>query len=151
MARNAHRGSVDAGGDRAAGGFARPTDMGGGGAHGAQRSSDPELAKPAPSGRSDTTAPATTDTSGTPGMIAIACLLTGVTRMLWDQQSYPMSRRSLRPQRWWPSAPGGEHSELHGLRNILTLGKAGYRRHPEAVRSRSAGCAGETDMMQVFP
>lgn len=28
----------------------------------------------------------------------------------------------------------GEHRELHGLWNILTLGKTGYSRHPETVR-----------------
>jgi hypothetical protein len=28
----------------------------------------------------------------------------------------------------------GEHRELHGLWNILTLGKPGYRQHPETVR-----------------
>lgn len=28
----------------------------------------------------------------------------------------------------------GEHRELHGLWNIHTLGKAGYRLHPETVR-----------------
>lgn len=28
----------------------------------------------------------------------------------------------------------GEHRELHGLWNIYTLGKMGYRRHPETVR-----------------
>lgn len=28
----------------------------------------------------------------------------------------------------------GEHRELHGLWNILTLGKTGYRRHPETRR-----------------
>ena len=28
----------------------------------------------------------------------------------------------------------GEHRELHGLWNILTLGKAGYSRHPETLR-----------------
>jgi hypothetical protein len=28
----------------------------------------------------------------------------------------------------------GEHRELHGLWNILTLGKAGYRHHPETRR-----------------
>lgn len=28
----------------------------------------------------------------------------------------------------------GEHRELHGLWNILTLGKTGYSRHPETRR-----------------
>lgn len=28
----------------------------------------------------------------------------------------------------------GEHRELHGLWNILTEGKAGYRNHPETLR-----------------
>lgn len=28
----------------------------------------------------------------------------------------------------------GEHRELHGLWNILTLGKRGYSRHPETLR-----------------
>jgi hypothetical protein len=28
----------------------------------------------------------------------------------------------------------GEHRELHGLWNILTLGKTGYRNHPETRR-----------------
>lgn len=28
----------------------------------------------------------------------------------------------------------GEHRELHGLWNILTLGKLGYSRHPETLR-----------------
>lgn len=28
----------------------------------------------------------------------------------------------------------GEHSELHGLWNILTQNKKGYRRHPETLR-----------------
>ena len=28
----------------------------------------------------------------------------------------------------------GEHRELHGLWNILTLDKRGYRKHPETVR-----------------
>ena len=28
----------------------------------------------------------------------------------------------------------GEHRELHGLWNILTLGKSGYRNHPETKR-----------------
>jgi hypothetical protein len=28
----------------------------------------------------------------------------------------------------------GEHRELHGLWNILTLGKKGYSRHPETLR-----------------
>jgi hypothetical protein len=28
----------------------------------------------------------------------------------------------------------GEHRELHGLWNILTLDKAGYRKHPETLR-----------------
>lgn len=30
----------------------------------------------------------------------------------------------------------GEHRELHGLWNILTLGKRGYARHPETLRWR---------------
>jgi hypothetical protein len=44
--------------------------------------------------------------------------------------------------RIWDLEPGllcrphllGEHRELHGLWNILTLGKAGYRNHPETLR-----------------
>ena len=44
--------------------------------------------------------------------------------------------------RVWDVAPGylnrqsllGEHRELHGLRNILVEGKAGYARHPETLR-----------------
>ncbi len=44
--------------------------------------------------------------------------------------------------RIWDIAPGrlcrkhllGEHRELHGLWNILTQGKAGYRLHPETRR-----------------
>ena len=28
----------------------------------------------------------------------------------------------------------GEHSELHGLWNILTQNKSGYSRHPETLR-----------------
>lgn len=28
----------------------------------------------------------------------------------------------------------GEHRELHGLWNVLTLGKTGYREHPETKR-----------------
>jgi hypothetical protein len=44
--------------------------------------------------------------------------------------------------RIWDLEPGllcrshllGEHRELHGLWNILTLGKAGYRHHPETLR-----------------
>ncbi len=28
----------------------------------------------------------------------------------------------------------GEHRELHGLWNVLTLGKSGYREHPETKR-----------------
>ena len=28
----------------------------------------------------------------------------------------------------------GEHRELHGLWNVLTLGKDGYSRHPETLR-----------------
>ena len=44
--------------------------------------------------------------------------------------------------RVWDVAPGylnrqsllGEHREMHGLRNILALGKRGYARHPETIR-----------------
>lgn len=44
--------------------------------------------------------------------------------------------------RIWDVDPGclcrqhllGEHRELHGLWNIHTLGREGYRRHPETVR-----------------
>ena len=44
--------------------------------------------------------------------------------------------------RIWDIEPGrlcrkhllGEHRELHGLWNILTQGKSGYRRHPETLR-----------------
>jgi hypothetical protein len=44
--------------------------------------------------------------------------------------------------RVWDVAPGylnrqsllGEHREMHGLHNILVLGKQGYSRHPETVR-----------------
>ena len=44
--------------------------------------------------------------------------------------------------RIWDIAPArlcrahllGEHRELHGLWNILTQGKSGYRRHPETRR-----------------
>lgn len=44
--------------------------------------------------------------------------------------------------RIWDIAPArlcrkhllGEHRELHGLWNILSQGKAGYRRHPETRR-----------------
>ena len=44
--------------------------------------------------------------------------------------------------RIWDVAPArlcrahllGEHRELHGLWNILTQGKSGYRRHPETRR-----------------
>lgn len=49
--------------------------------------------------------------------------------------------------RVWDVAPGylnrqsllGEHREMHGLHNILVLGKVGYSRHPETVRWQ--GCA----------
>ena len=48
--------------------------------------------------------------------------------------------------RIWDVNPGyldrqrllGEHRELHGLYNVLTLGKKGYARHPETLRWR--GC-----------
>ncbi len=33
-----------------------------------------------------------------------------------------------------PSHLLGEHRELHGLWNILTQDKVGYRRHPETIR-----------------
>jgi pyrimidine dimer DNA glycosylase len=44
--------------------------------------------------------------------------------------------------RIWDIEPGhlcqkhllGEHRELHGLWNILTLNKRGYRKHPETIR-----------------
>lgn len=44
--------------------------------------------------------------------------------------------------RVWDVAPGylnrqsllGEHREMHGLRNILAMGKTGYARHPETLR-----------------
>ena len=47
--------------------------------------------------------------------------------------------RSLRiwdlpPQRLCRAHLLGEHRELHGLWNILTADKAGYRRHPETLR-----------------
>ena len=44
--------------------------------------------------------------------------------------------------RVWDVPPGelcrkhllGEHRELHGLWNILTMGKTGYSKHPETLR-----------------
>jgi hypothetical protein len=43
---------------------------------------------------------------------------------VWDVSPGYLNRQSLL----------GEHRELHGLHNILTLGKRGYSRHPETVR-----------------
>jgi hypothetical protein len=43
---------------------------------------------------------------------------------IWDVQPGYLNRQSLL----------GEHRELHGLYNILVLGKSGYSRHPETLR-----------------
>lgn len=43
---------------------------------------------------------------------------------IWDVDPRRLCRRHLL----------GEHRELHGLWNILTLGKEGYSRHPETKR-----------------
>ena len=43
---------------------------------------------------------------------------------VWDLPAGYLNRQSLL----------GEHRELHGLWNILTQDKQGYRRHPETVR-----------------
>jgi len=43
---------------------------------------------------------------------------------IWDVEPADLCRSHLL----------GEHRELHGLWNILTQDKAGYRRHPETVR-----------------
>src|SRR5690606_27842618 len=43
---------------------------------------------------------------------------------IWDVEPAELCRAHLL----------GEHRELHGLWNILTLGKRGYRAHPETQR-----------------
>ncbi len=43
---------------------------------------------------------------------------------IWDVPPHQLCRQHLL----------GEHRELHGLWNILTQGKHGYRRHPETIR-----------------
>ena len=43
---------------------------------------------------------------------------------IWDVEPRELCRAHLL----------GEHRELHGLWNILTLGKTGYSRHPETLR-----------------
>lgn len=43
---------------------------------------------------------------------------------IWDVEPRELCARHLL----------GEHRELHGLWNILTQGKAGYRMHPETLR-----------------
>jgi hypothetical protein len=43
---------------------------------------------------------------------------------VWDVSAGYLNRQSLL----------GEHRELHGLHNILTLGRRGYSRHPETLR-----------------
>jgi hypothetical protein len=43
---------------------------------------------------------------------------------IWDVEPRLLCRQHLL----------GEHRELHGLWNILTLGKVGYSRHPETRR-----------------
>lgn len=43
---------------------------------------------------------------------------------IWDVDPSRLCRKHLL----------GEHRELHGLWNIITLGKRGYSRHPETVR-----------------
>jgi hypothetical protein len=40
----------------------------------------------------------------------------------------------LAPERLCRNHLLGEHRELHGLWNVLTLGKKGYARHPETLR-----------------
>lgn len=49
---------------------------------------------------------------------------------IWDVSAGYLNRQSLL----------GEHRELHGLYNIVTLGKRGYSRHPETLRW--VGCVG---------
>ena len=43
---------------------------------------------------------------------------------IWDVAAGYLNRQSLL----------GEHRELHGLHNIVTLGRRGYARHPETLR-----------------
>lgn len=43
---------------------------------------------------------------------------------IWDVDPARLCRKHLL----------GEHRELHGLWNVLTLGKTGYSRHPETLR-----------------
>jgi hypothetical protein len=43
---------------------------------------------------------------------------------IWDVEPWRLCRSHLL----------GEHRELHGLWNILTLGKRGYSQHPETMR-----------------
>ena len=43
---------------------------------------------------------------------------------IWDIPANKLCRKHLL----------GEHCELHGLWNILTQNKSGYRRHPETLR-----------------
>lgn len=43
---------------------------------------------------------------------------------IWDIEPKLLCRKHL----------AAEHRELHGLWNILTLGKKGYARHPETLR-----------------
>jgi hypothetical protein len=43
---------------------------------------------------------------------------------IWDLEPRLLCRQHLL----------GEHRELHGLWNVLTLDKRGYRRHPETMR-----------------
>lgn len=43
---------------------------------------------------------------------------------IWDIEPNLLCRKHL----------AAEHRELHGLWNILTLGKRGYARHPETLR-----------------
>ena len=43
---------------------------------------------------------------------------------IWDVEPAELCRKHLL----------GEHRELHGLWNILTLGRRGYRAHPETLR-----------------
>ena len=62
--------------------------------------------------------------------------------------------------RIWDVAPGvlcrrhllGEHRELHGLWNILTQDKRGYRRHPETVRREGelAALFGRHELLPCF-
>jgi len=50
--------------------------------------------------------------------------------------------------RIWDLHPGyldrkrllGEHRELHGLFNVVYLGKKGYARHPETLRWGKSNC-----------